>query len=223
MFFMLSGTATLTVFAADGCVIPESGPWPPCATGGASSSNCVIPESGPWPPCATRGGGANAPAQPAGNMATAANTTWIVHQGRGTKQSTILVQGVQDDRRIATVEVEIDFTYAASTCHVSNQLVEKDVLGYALVSPSGTRIDLFEAGDLSGMQSGARAKMRFADGGNRLNHVASGRFQSADSLSQLNGENPLGEWTVIITKQSFDYAVCQHSATLFITTSNQGR
>ncbi len=47
------------------CVIPDSGPWPPCATGGGdggggggatpppSTGDCVIPASGPWPPCAT--------------------------------------------------------------------------------------------------------------------------------------------------------------------------
>ena len=41
------------------CVIPESGPWPPCATGGgtppappANPGECVIPPSGPWPACA---------------------------------------------------------------------------------------------------------------------------------------------------------------------------
>ena len=45
------------------CVIPPSGPWPPCATGGGAAtpgglgSDCVIPSSGPWPPCATSGGG----------------------------------------------------------------------------------------------------------------------------------------------------------------------
>ncbi|MGB1249274.1 MAG: hypothetical protein ACPG8W_01465 [Candidatus Promineifilaceae bacterium] len=66
---------TVTVAAADnhaddGCVIPESGPWPPCATGGnaapapAGGNGCVIPDSGPWPPCAT--GGNTAPT-PAGN------------------------------------------------------------------------------------------------------------------------------------------------------------
>ena len=48
------------------CIIPSSGPWPPCATGGGDapppsepptddSGECVIPESGPWPPCATGG------------------------------------------------------------------------------------------------------------------------------------------------------------------------
>ena len=62
--------------AADGCVIPESGPWPPCATGGTAaapttapagaSTGCVIPPSGPWPPCATGGGSAPATA-PANN------------------------------------------------------------------------------------------------------------------------------------------------------------
>lgn len=41
----------------DDCVIPPSGPWPPCATGGdaSPSDDCVIPPSGPWPPCATGG------------------------------------------------------------------------------------------------------------------------------------------------------------------------
>ena len=43
------------------CVIPTSGPWPPCATsgngGGNTGGNCVIPTSGPWPPCATDGNG----------------------------------------------------------------------------------------------------------------------------------------------------------------------
>lgn len=44
-----------------GCVIPESGPWPPCATGGDTGGNddCVIPPSGPWPPCATGGDSAD--------------------------------------------------------------------------------------------------------------------------------------------------------------------
>ncbi len=49
----------------DSCVIPESGPWPPCATNGNQSDandDCIIPESGPWPPCATSGGAASAPA-----------------------------------------------------------------------------------------------------------------------------------------------------------------
>lgn len=54
---------------SDECVIPASGPWPPCATGGATppatggddSGECVIPASGPWPPCATGGGGVTTP------------------------------------------------------------------------------------------------------------------------------------------------------------------
>lgn len=42
------------------CVLPESGSWPACATGGDTppadvGDDCVIPESGPWPPCATAG------------------------------------------------------------------------------------------------------------------------------------------------------------------------
>lgn len=60
-----------------GCVIPASGPWPPCATGGnaapaapappAGNGECVIPASGPWPPCATAGNAA--PAAPNGRVA----------------------------------------------------------------------------------------------------------------------------------------------------------
>ncbi len=66
---------------ADGCVIPASGPWPACATGGGGGAApaapaaptggaCVIPESGPWPACATDGSGSSAvPATPAGPTA----------------------------------------------------------------------------------------------------------------------------------------------------------
>ena len=41
------------------CVIPASGPWPACATGGgaaapAGNGGCVIPASGPWPACARK-------------------------------------------------------------------------------------------------------------------------------------------------------------------------
>ena len=39
-----------------GCVIPSSGPWPPCATGAnnrpPNRDGCIIPPSGPWPACA---------------------------------------------------------------------------------------------------------------------------------------------------------------------------
>ncbi len=223
MFLMLTGVAAMptTLAADDGCVIPESGPWPPCATGGngdTSNDGCMIPESGPWPPCAT-GGDVVAPS--AGNVNSTSVTTWVIHQGRGAKQTPIVVQGLQASSQITRVEVEIDFTYSAAACSASPQAVEKDVLGYALVSPSGTQIDLFAVGDLTGMQNGARAKMRFADNGNQLNHIASGRYQPADSLAQFAGENPLGEWQVVMTKQSFKYAVCQHSATLHITTTDQ--
>ncbi len=77
-YFEHSGQARahVTVVALDGtavaeqpqisdgdCVIPATGPWPPCASGGGTtpppasgpSGDCVIPASGPWPPCATAG------------------------------------------------------------------------------------------------------------------------------------------------------------------------
>ena len=70
LIFTLSVTiATADNHLPEGCVIPESGPWPPCATGGntasASTDDCTIPPSGPWPPCATDGN--TAPAPPAQN------------------------------------------------------------------------------------------------------------------------------------------------------------
>ncbi|HFC11233.1 MAG TPA: hypothetical protein ENJ56_00210 [Anaerolineae bacterium] len=65
-----------------GCVIPPSGPWPDCATGGSTptppppdAGDCVIPPSGPWPDCAT--GGSAPAASPVLNSFTA-NKTWVL-------------------------------------------------------------------------------------------------------------------------------------------------
>ncbi len=77
LIFLGVTLAMLPISAAvadEACVIPETGPWPPCATGGAaqppaSAGECVIPESGPWPPCATGSGGSSAPASPPSNGA----------------------------------------------------------------------------------------------------------------------------------------------------------
>ena len=61
------------VSAETECIIPESGPWPPCATGGSSSApaaspnECIIPPSGPWPPCATNGGASGTTPPPTNN------------------------------------------------------------------------------------------------------------------------------------------------------------
>ncbi len=68
-----------SVSANDSCVIPSSGPWPPCATGGnpappASGGDCIIPDSGPWPPCATGGGSTPAPAN--GDCVIPASGPW---------------------------------------------------------------------------------------------------------------------------------------------------
>ena len=69
----LNQTTHATPVSAAECVIPESGPWPPCATGGSTppptSGDCVIPASGPWPPCATGGGQPASPQQPSYNPA----------------------------------------------------------------------------------------------------------------------------------------------------------
>lgn len=75
---ILSISFSISPVSAADCVIPDSGPWPPCATGGGSGSasaspsnnqnsnnECVIPTSGPWPPCATSGGASNS--QPSNN------------------------------------------------------------------------------------------------------------------------------------------------------------
>ena len=77
MLLALSVSASIRVVSAEDCVIPSSGPWPPCATGGGgaastggnqgSGNDCVIPNSGPWPPCATSGGATGSPA-PGGNQ-----------------------------------------------------------------------------------------------------------------------------------------------------------
>ena len=49
-------TVTTQNAQAETCMIPDSGPWPPCATGATTSTtDCIIPPSGPWPPCATSG------------------------------------------------------------------------------------------------------------------------------------------------------------------------
>lgn len=54
-----TGEGNVPVPADPNCVIPPSGPWPSCATGGtppdSGDPNCVIPPSGAWPPCATGG------------------------------------------------------------------------------------------------------------------------------------------------------------------------
>ena len=69
---LISSPTTFNVVSAQSsCVIPPSGPWPPCATGGntagggattggntggTSAGSCVIPATGPWPECARNGG-----------------------------------------------------------------------------------------------------------------------------------------------------------------------
>ena len=70
----LAISSGVQVFADSDCVIPASGPWPPCATGGVTgpvtgaTGDCVIPATGPWPPCATGGGGGgSAPVAGGGN------------------------------------------------------------------------------------------------------------------------------------------------------------
>ena len=61
------------VSAETECIIPPSGPWPPCATGGSGSAptanpnECIIPPTGPWPPCATGGGTAPTTPPPSNN------------------------------------------------------------------------------------------------------------------------------------------------------------
>ena len=57
-----SAEAAPQMQSSSSCVIPPSGPWPPCATGGTNtggssqSGQCTIPPSGPWPACAKNGG-----------------------------------------------------------------------------------------------------------------------------------------------------------------------
>ena len=77
LFAYANSTAAATAAQASGCVIPESGPWPPCATGGnttPSTGECVIPPSGPWPPCAT--GGASTPPASGGDCVIPPSGPW---------------------------------------------------------------------------------------------------------------------------------------------------
>lgn len=60
--FILYATAP-PIVSAHNCIVPASGPWPPCATTGNhaqstvnNSGACVIPTHGPWPACARNGG-----------------------------------------------------------------------------------------------------------------------------------------------------------------------
>ncbi len=68
----------------NGCVIPPSGPWPPCATESnvptpwptatpPTDGDCVIPSSGPWPPCATESATPVPPTEPDGPSSLVAN------------------------------------------------------------------------------------------------------------------------------------------------------
>ena len=217
-----------------GCIIPQTGPWPPCARNGSAnggsnvnnnqgnSGGCVIPPRGAWPPCAS---GANqaSPPPPASNsvtqssdgMVTISSRTQVVHQGRGAKQSTVSVSGV--GTTITGVEVMIDFTYSDNAC-ASGGSVERGMLGYSLTSPSGTKVDLIDLAQLSGLQPGERSQMNFADGAPSPIHILSGRFASADPLSWFNGEDPNGTWIVTAFKNDWANAVCQHGVALHIST-----
>lgn len=59
IILVISQAYTAQAGAGEDCIIPPSGPWPPCTTGGGTggsgNNDCVIPPSGPWPPCATGG------------------------------------------------------------------------------------------------------------------------------------------------------------------------
>jgi len=117
--------------------------------------------------------------------------------------------------QITNVEVLVDFTYSDTAC-VAGGSVDRAVLGYAIQSPSGTRVDLIDVAQLAGLQSGGRAQMHFADGAPSPIHILTGRFAPADPLSWFDGENPNGTWTVIVFKNDWADAVCQHSVTLHI-------
>ena len=139
----------------------------------------------------------------------------IVHQGRGAKQSTVDVS--RTGLTIARVEVVVDFTYSDTACAAGGR-VARDVLGYSLTSPSGTKVDLIEVAQLSGVQDGGRAQIHFADGAPSPIHFISGIFAPADPLSWFEVEDPAGEWTVTTFKNDWADAVCQHGVTLHITT-----
>lgn len=77
----MGGVVVGEVSAETNCIIPESGPWPPCATGGqtqtaSNNSSCVIPTSGPWPPCATGGSSSATQSNSGSDCAIPASGPW---------------------------------------------------------------------------------------------------------------------------------------------------
>ncbi|MGB1251052.1 MAG: hypothetical protein ACPG8W_10590 [Candidatus Promineifilaceae bacterium] len=205
------------------CVIPTSGPWPPCANSGNDSGNTNTTANTNTNPTPTptpnngnnNGGGQGWPPPPAAGATVITGARNVVHQGRGAKQSSIAVSGLGNT--ITSMEVVVDFTFSGSTCAAGGS-IERGVLGYALVSPSGTRVDLINVAQLSGKQNGQRAQIVFTDGAPSPIHILSGKFAPADPLNWFADENPNGTWNVIAFKNDWAGTVCQHSVALHIVT-----
>ncbi len=82
LLLLTAATPTYASWHDNACVIPASGPWPACATGGDAPpanlpNSCVIPPSGPWPACATGGGTTPMqPTQPTGDCIIPPSGPW---------------------------------------------------------------------------------------------------------------------------------------------------
>lgn len=85
---LIMNEVATTQAAETTCVLPESGPWPACATGSENTTNaptlpavidddtCVIPETGRWPACATGGYRNPPPAVPDENCVIPSSGAW---------------------------------------------------------------------------------------------------------------------------------------------------
>ena len=136
--------------APGSCVIPPSGPWPPCVIGGnvptprptpipSSGGGCVIPPSGPWPPCATGGNPAPTPiptpiATPtpiAGQptpTAVAGQAAWVVEVIDG-ESFTVDLGGVRRNVRLLGLQAPIE----GEACYFESYVNLLDALADAQV------------------------------------------------------------------------------------------
>jgi hypothetical protein len=108
---------------------------------------------------------------------------------------------------ISDVNVFIDFTkcddplLSDGTCSGSNFSFNREIV-FSLTSALGTVVDLILQDTYSGSTPGDRVGILFDDdaqstvGGSSLN---SGTFSPIGSLSDFNGENLLGDWTLSFT------------------------
>lgn len=92
---------------------------------------------------------------------------------------------------------------------------------FRLTSPSGTTVNLVNAGTYSGQTPGASVIVLFdEDSGTPVGgpSLLNGTFNPVGNLDAFVGENPLGNWTLFIQDTTFDDPLSFFSATLTIQT-----